>query len=115
MLSGLPSRSIVRLVSVASIISPLTSLPFFCLTKSFSLVAIFCTAAQSWNEPDCCANASGVWLERRNKTRTAESGFIGFFFAKEQLQALFLLVLVNNCGGSDKRRRKNRTSRRFTS
>src|ERR1051325_4132757 len=95
MLNGLPLRSIVRVVSEASIISPLNSFPFFCLTKSFSFVLIPCTAAQLFDEAGCCERASGTWLKRNSKTSDNYSGFM-LFSLREHLQPMFLRLLVRN-------------------
>src|ERR1044072_2204803 len=84
MLNGLPSRSIVNAVSDASIISPLISFPFFCRTRSRSLVLICFTVVQSLSDVVCCENASGAWLESSSKTsnRGRVLCFIMFSFSK---------------------------------
>src|ERR1044071_985515 len=101
MLNGLPSRSIVSVVSVASIMEPLTSFPFFCLTRIFASVLICWTTLQSL-EDACWEKASGAWLE--SKSSTSITGRVlrsmVFSFSRRTEQALFLLVLVKDYGAT---------------
>src|SRR6185369_5670555 len=102
MLNGFPSRSIVSVVSVASIMEPLTSFPFFCLTSTFASVLICWTTLQSFDDA-CWDKASGAWLE--SKSNTSSTGrvlrFMMFSFSRRTEQALFLLVLVKDYGATD--------------